>query len=631
MLARAADRAHQPADAGHRGTLLSFPFVKKADLFCYALIALFGVAAVLLRQRTTDFISPDVFYADAAQSLLHHGLYGVNGTPETTQPPGLSMILAALFAEFGYSFAISVGAMAVFETLGFLASYEWLRRRVPSFVAATICILLLSSPVYFTWATRMVYACFVYFFTTMVALLAGEEYESATGVRSCIIWGSVFTAAVAASLLIATSSVALLSAMAAVLVLTALQDRSLARKRLQKLFPTLLVGILVLGLWMHRTPAPLEWPLPGYPASYLQQLKVKNGNHPELGMATWSDIPERVTTNLLAESDILAQIVLRHGVNRTKMWVVTVPVLLVAIGWAYSVWKSGGMQLVDWYFASYQFIYLVWPWRMDARFFLPVVPLACFYMWQGAKGAIVAAREKPRVVGIIWFPEALVLAISGGHWIYEHRASGYGDLPDKLLIPLWLISAGCALWMAYSGRSIFSTEAFPIVGRWFKERLGRWRVSPVHVARYAGWLIVAGLVLIGVVREAHVARENLSAGEISVPDVEAALWLRNHTAPDSVVMARDSSTVHHHAGRKSVWFAPISDPGILLDGIARHGVDYVVVVKHAQPYYLPDDDYCFDRLLAVHAQNFRLVMQKDDLRIFQVNKKRTTEVSAPPS
>jgi hypothetical protein len=631
MLARAADRAYQPVDAGHRGTLLSFPFVKKADLFCYALIALFGVATILLRQRTTDFIGADVFYADAAQSLLHHGFYGVNGTPETTQPPGLSLILAALFAVFGYSFAISVGAMAVFETLGFLASYEWLRRRAPRYVAATICILLLSSPVYFTWATRMVYACFAYFFTTMVALLSAEEYERANGVRSCIIWGSVFTAAVAASILIATSTVALLGAMVAVLVLTALQDRSLARKRLQKFFPTLLVGILVLGLWMHRKPAPLEWPLPGHPASYLQQLKLKNGNHPELRMATWSDIPERVTSNLLAESDIIAQIVLRHGVNRTKIWVVTVPALLVAIGWAYSVWKSGGMQLVDWYFAGYQFIYLVWPWRMDARFFLPVVPLACFYMWQGIKGAIVAAREKPRVVGIIWFPAALFLATSGAHWIYEHRASGYGDLPDKLLIPLWLISAGCALWMAYSGRSIFSTEAFSIVGRWFKERLGRGPVSPLHVARYAGWLIVAGLVLIGVVREAQVARENLSAGEIWVPDVEAGLWLRVHTAPDSVVMARDSSTVHHYAERKSVWFAPISDPGVLLDGMARHGVDYVVVVKHAQPYYLPDDDYCFDRLLAVHAQNFRLVMQKDNLMIFKVNKKRTTEVSTPPS
>lgn len=631
MLDRAEDRAYQPADSSHRGTVVSFPFAGKADLIAYVLIALFGLAAVLLRQRTADFISSDVFYADAALSLLHHGFYGVNGIPETTQPPGLSMILAALFAVFGYSFTISVGAMAVFETLGFFAAYEWLRRRLPRFVAATICIVLLSSPQYFEWVTRMVYACFPYFFTTMVALLTGEEYDKATTVRPCIIWGTVFTVAVAASLLIATSTAALLGAMVAVVVLTALQDRRLARVRLQKFFPVLVVGILVLGIWMHRKPAPLEWSLPGSPASYLQQLKVKNGNHPELGMAKWTDIPERVTTNLLAESDIFTETVLRHGINRSKVAVAIVPVLLVAIGWVYSVWKSGGMQLVDWYFAGYQFIYLLWPWRMDARFFLPIDPLACFYIWQGVKGTIVATREKPRVVGIVWFPAALVLAISGARSIYEHRASGYGEFPDEVMISLWSISAGCALWMAYSGQSIFCTETFSSMGRWLNQPLGKRRVSPVRLLRFAGYLIATGVVLIGIVLEAQMARENLSAGEISVPDVEAGVWLRSHTPPDAVVMARDWSTVHHHAERKLVWFAPVSDPGVLLDGIAKHGVDYVVVVKHAQPYYLPDDDYCFDRLLAVDAENFALVLQRDNLRIFHVNKNLNTGVSVPQS
>jgi uncharacterized membrane protein (UPF0136 family) len=614
----------------------------RADLISWALIVLFGASVVLLHQRTADFMGSDVFYADAAQSLLHHGFYGVNGTRETTQPPGLSAILAALYAVFGYSYAISVGAMGVFATLGFLAAYAFLRRRAPSVVAAAICIVLLSSPVYFAWATRFVYACFPYFFTTMMALLAGEEYDQTTTVRSCVIWGTVFTAAVAASLLIATSTAALLGAMAVVVVITALQDRRLARARLQKFFPVLLVGISVLGLWMHRKPAPLEWPLPGYPASYLQQLKVKNGNYPELGMAKWSDIPERVTGNFLAESDILAQIVLRHGVNPTKVAVVIVPVLLVAIGWAYSVWKSGGMQLVDWYFAGYQFIYLLWPWKMDARFFLPIVPLACFYIWQGGKGIIVALREKPRVAGIIWFPAALLLGISGAHWIYTHWAAGYGDFPDELLIPLWLISAGCALWMACSGRSIFCTEAFSRVGTWFEQPLTRGRVSPLRLVRYAGYLIVAGVTLIGIVIEARMARENLSikdpgnaemtgAGEISASDVEAGVWLRSHTAPDSVVMASNWPTVYHYAERKLIWFAPISDPGTLFEGIMKHGVDYVVVVKHASPYYLPDDDYCFDRLLAGHAGNFRLVLQRANLRIFSVDKDVDAGASGPQS
>jgi hypothetical protein len=74
--------------------------------------------------------------------------------------------------------------------------------------------------------------------------------------------------------------------------------------------------------------------------------------------------------------------------------------------------------------------------------------------------------------------------------------------------------------------------------------------------------------------------------------------------------ARHWPTVHHYAGGQSVWFPPISDPSILLEGIVRHSVDYVVVVKHGQPYYLPDDDYCFDRLLAAHTENFRLVLQR---------------------
>jgi len=205
----------------------------------------------------------------------------------------------------------------------------------------------------------MVYACFPYFFTTMIALLSGEVYDRAATARSRILWGAVFTAAVVASLLIASGTIALLGAMIAVVVSTSFKDRRLARTRLLKFLPVLLLGIAVQGLWMHRKPAPLEWALPGYPASYLNQLKVKSGNYPELGMATWRDIPGRVTTNLLLESDMLAQIVLRHGVNLTKVAVVIVPVLLIAIGWVYSLWKTGGTDLVDWYFAGYEVIYLL--------------------------------------------------------------------------------------------------------------------------------------------------------------------------------------------------------------------------------------------------------------------------------
>ena len=624
----------------HRENELSYLSVARADLIFFIFIVIFGTFAVLVHQRTADFMGEDVFYADAAQSLLQDGFYGVNGVPETTQPPGLAGILAVLFSIFGYSYAVSVSAMAVFEILGFFLAYEFLRRRAPRVVAASICILLLSSPLYFAWATRMVYPCFAYFLTTMLALLSSDEYDKASSAFSRVLWGSLLTIAVAASLLTATGTIALLGAMVAVVLSTALRDRRLARLRLLKFLPVFLVGITVLVLWMHRKPAPLEWSLPGYPGSYLQQLKVKQGNHPELGMANWSDIPIRVRTNLLAESDILAQLVLRHGVNQAKVAVVIVPILLVAIGWTYSLRTTGGTGLVDWYFAGYQFIYVLWPWVIEVRFILPIAALACFYMWQGINGIIFASRVRSRLVGIIWFPAAVLLTISGTQWILAHRVSGYGVWPDELLIPLWLISAGHAAWMAYTGRSVSSTETSFRVRRWLNQPFGTLRVTPVHLLRYATCLIVTGLVAIGLVIDIRIARENLSAKdlvnsgetstyEILAPEVEAGVWLRSHSSSDSVVMARHWPTVRHYAERKLIWFAPISDPGVLFAGIVRHGVDYVVVIKHSAPYYLPDDDYCFDQLLVAHAEKFRLVLHRANLRIFQVEKSATAEAFGP--
>lgn len=108
--------------------------------------------------------------------------------------------------------------------------------------------------------------------------------------------------------------------------------------------------------------------------------------------------------------------------------------------------------------------------------------------------------------------------------------------------------------------------------------------------------------------------------EVLAPEVEAGVWLRSHTPADSVIMARHWATVHHYAERKMVWFAPISEPGALFEGIVRHGIDYIVVVKHRVPYYLPDDDYCFKKLLEVHPTTFRLILQGANLRIFLVEK-----------
>jgi len=618
---------------GTKGSqVTTLPRISRPTLIVIVSIVVFGTSAAFFHQRTADFMGEDVFYADAARNLLQHGFYGVNGNPETTQPPGLAAILALVIGLFGYSYGGCVVAMVVFETLGFVVAYELLRRRIRGVFAGIICLVLMSSPAAFAWATRFVHACFPYFFTTMAALLCGEEYMKAGTVRSRAMWGTAFSLAVVASILIATSTIALLGAMFMVVLVTALRDRTLARTQLLKLLPVLLSGILAQIIWTANEPAPLEWSLPGYPQSYLRQLRVKDGNHPELGLATWKDVPPRVAKNVLAGSDILTQLVLRHGVNQRKVAVLILPVLLIALGWGYALWISGGTDLAAWFFAGYCVIYLLWPWTMELRFVLPVAPLACLYICQGFRAVVVASTEKPRVVGILGSIIALLALALAGQQIYGHWRVGQRDFASELILPMWLASAGAALLMAYSGRSIFATKSFSQAVMWLKRPLG---VSPASRLRWIQWVgvgIVGAVILAGLVVDTRIATENIRTtnlataeqtgpSEILALDVNAGTWLRMHTDTHATVMARSWPTVHHYAQRRVVWFPPISNPAVLMEGMMRHGVDYVVVINRESSYYLPDDGYSFEPLLANHGDKFQLVFRTPNLRIFRFNKR----------
>src|SRR6476620_9316489 len=96
--------------------------LRAADIFVYLLIIGFGVLQFVYAERAADFYHDDVFYADAVHSLVEHGFYGINGYPETNQPPGLPWILGLLCMAGGSCHAAFLRTMAVFGTLGFLAT-----------------------------------------------------------------------------------------------------------------------------------------------------------------------------------------------------------------------------------------------------------------------------------------------------------------------------------------------------------------------------------------------------------------------------------------------------------------------------------------------------------------------------
>ena len=166
------------------------------------------------------------------------------------------------------------------------------------------------------------------------------------------------------AVLIRSVGVALLAGLAAWIATSLLVVPDVGRRRLRRFVLPLVIGLtaqLCWSVWAHSHAA-LEWQLPGYPQSYISQLRVKNGHHPELGEAHLGDIPARIGRNLVARAVGFSHLLIRRNVSR--FWsspLIFGPLVLIAIGAGSSLCGSAG-QLHDWYFLWYEFIFMLWPW-----------------------------------------------------------------------------------------------------------------------------------------------------------------------------------------------------------------------------------------------------------------------------
>jgi hypothetical protein len=595
------------------------------DILIFAFILGFGAMQFLLCVPTGDFSGDDVFWADAARSLIQHGFYGINGYPETNQPPGLAAVLAVLCFVGACSHVVFLRAMVVFATLGFLVTYELLRRQAPRAVAAAICLLLISSGIHFDLVTRSVEPCDPYFLTAMSALLVARKLDESTHSTLRFGWGVLLAALVSASLMFASAAIAFLGAIAANIGLAFLRFRRLSFSGLKVYVAVLFVGIAVEGLWMHQNRveasagiAASEWPLPGFPHSYLAQLKLKSGNYPELGRAKLRDIPSRILQNAGDYSYFLNQAFLRLSPNAAWASVlILAPLLLIALGWCYSVWTPG-TDLQAWYFAGYCAIYLFWPWMPVPRFFMPVAPLAGLYIWRGGMALVLLAKSKPRLLGAVWFPVAMFLGASALLWMHEAgKVSRMAHAAFSCIA--WLLSAILALWLLWAHTAWLTQASF--IWRRFLGKLEVLQVNPQRILRLLGIVVVVSLILMGLRMQLGIARTNLNAAANHSADEEAAAWISSHTDSDSIIMARHVPTAYHYSKRKVVWFPASTNPKLLMEGILNQKVAFVIVVRRDDSYYLPSDDDCFAPLLAAYPDTFDLMYETAEFRIYQVVKK----------
>jgi len=572
--------------------------------------------------KTPDFVT-DPGYPDLARAILEQHSYRFDFLPETTLPPGFPMILA-FFGHWGGVRPASVfPIIAVSVVVGLVAAYGLLRHVEGRSLAAFSCLLLGSYPALFGFSTSLVFPEMPFFALSMVALLLALKTDGAEQSKTPIGWIVAFSIALVWTVLIRSVGIALLMGIVSWSAASYFVDRKLGLRRLKRFIAPLILGIatqVTWSVWAARHQV-LEWKLPGYPQSYVSQLKVKDGQYPELGIAKLADIPPRVGRNIVMRAAGYTQILTHRYVS--KFW--SSPAIfgvaaLIVMGLMNSI-RNGG-ALYDWYFIWYEVIFLVWPWDIRERFLFPVVPLAALYVWRGMRQLRDYFARKPKLVGtyFILFGSLLSLvsaAFAGRSFTFPVQTDHMrGDhLQPVAATAFWMILASVGIAMVTSNGLHSALAAAHPFGRGTDAAV-RWLKAVVTVA-------VALAVGSGVLGQLTLGRFNLHpdiAQQAFYPEIQASEWIATHESLDRVIMARDQDTVFHYTGRRVVWFPPISDPRVVMDGIKRHRVDVLVVAHHAESYWLPPEDTCFRLLQRAYGNAFHLIHQGANYQIFEVSR-----------
>jgi hypothetical protein len=597
----------------------------KFDLIAWAVILGFGLFQFLVVDPAKLFLNEDVFYADSARAMIQQGFYGINGYAETNMPPGVSALIGFLSLLTGYDHAAYLRSMVILGTLGFLASYELLRRQAPRGVAAAICFLLISSNTYFEGVTHSVTSCYPYFLAATCALLVARRLEIANGSPARMRFAVALAALISTAIMFASAGIAFLGGILVRILGSFLRNRTVAVHQLKMYAFVLLIGIAVQGFWTHRGRAQAsagiaasEWPLPGFPRSYLSNLIVKHGNEPEAGLAKPGDVIVRVAKNSYLYSNLFCRMLFdRWDRFPLVSFMALATLLLVLAGWIHSIWlDAAGLQ--NWYFCGYVCIYVLWPWSLEPRFFLPIAALAGLYLWRGLGPLAFLIHQKPRLLATGIFLCSAVLTATALLWLHGSTVLGrppHNKVHEECSIAVGLASMAFAVWAIC--RNSFRRLSVPQIPA-FNSFFGSFSAQ---LAETLAVVLVMGLALKGLATQVELGRTNLDPSSIAreIPtEARAGAWLRANTGINAIIMARHVPLASHYTARRIVWFPPSSDPELLLRGIASNNVNFVLVVRRKSSYYLPAEEVCFQRLLRAHPSGFRLAGTAEDFQVFEV-------------
>jgi hypothetical protein len=135
---------------------------------------------------------------------------------------------------------------------------------------------------------------------------------------------------------------------------------------------------------------------------------------------------------------------------------------------------------------------------------------------------------------------------------------------------------------------------------------------------------IAVLVVIGLVVDVRIARQNLGPDLTPQPAVEAAHWLQSHAPPGAVFMALNFAIIHRITGHQVVPFPVTSDAKLITQAMRARDVAFLVIehVPGEPSYYTPDEQQRLARVEGEFPGLLRPVHRTSDYDVLRVTPER---------
>ncbi|HEX5010813.1 MAG TPA: hypothetical protein VFY71_10455 [Planctomycetota bacterium] len=528
-----------------------------------AAVALLVIAlgvALLTAIRPVWTIDPDAgLYVGLGRSLATGNGYVLDGTPHTKYPPGLPLLLSGLIGLGGAeAYGLFHAALAVALLAAVVLAHQVARQLGCSpGVALAVAAATGLSQTLFDLSIRYVRTEPLFLALSLGALLALWRSQ-----RSGAGWGSAVLAAalVMAATLTRLAGVTLLVVPALALLRRGADARLRARAAL-----VLLAGAAVVLAWQQRAAAVArEHPgAPDYSAEFFAAEPRDLTKTVRLDMPPLDGpaLARRVAGNL----DVMARAmaVLLTNVDRAgaRLPLGVLALALVLTGLAVLSLRRGASperRQACAYVAATLVLYLLWPFNQQERFYVPLLPLLLIAAGAGALALLDVARSA-------WTrPAARALLLSGAVLLLLVLALQRSDHPDVL--GLWsfgyagLLVVGAGLWLL-ALRLPRLPEARPSAAIACAVLLA---VPFLQVRLHAWPGTVAAFELR---RAAHPQPGALARVDVDPRLEEVAVFLRDHTPPDTVLMTDVPSILAPLSGRRCIPFVyRVQPPEVATDG-----------------------------------------------------------------